>query len=229
MTDIEESIIKKIRKLLTLANCKGATEAEAKQAMEMAQHLMTKYKISIANVESEKVSFEIRHEVFHKRKSQSINPADEYIMPILQRFYRVRVLYSGGRYGKELIIIGAHEDIEIAKYVHAFLRNVFFKCWNEYKRINLYANRRSYYRGLSEGLHERMLNSELCEKQTAEQDTCQKFELVLRNTNIAIRDYVSDTFGGAKQAKQRKSSIDSSSYSAGKIRGGTISINKAIH
>ena len=224
-----DAVMEKIKKLLTLANCKGATEAEAKNAMEMAQRLMTKYKISVANVsaESEK-TIGIIHEVFHKRKSQSINPADEYIMPILKRFYRVYILYSGNRWGKELIIIGAPEDIEIAKYVHCFLRNIFFKCWNEYKRINEYANRRSYYRGLAEGLHERMHQAEVDEKQNAPTDSCQQFEVVLANTNIAIRDYITQTFGGMHRTNGRKSSLDRSSYLAGKVKGGTISINKAI-
>ena len=50
MDSTTDSIIKRIKKLLTLANNSGATEAEAKNAMAMAQRLMTKYNISMANV-----------------------------------------------------------------------------------------------------------------------------------------------------------------------------------
>ena len=33
-----------------------------------------------------------------------------------------------------MVVIGTPENIEIAKYVHGYLRKVFFKCWNEFKR-----------------------------------------------------------------------------------------------
>ena len=129
MDSTTNSIIKRIKKLLTLANNSGATEAEAKNAMAMAQRLMTRYNISVANVGDEKPKQNIRHEEYFTRKG-GLNPADKEITVILKRFYKVKILFNGGR---GLVMVGTPEDIEIAKYVHGYLRGVFFKCWNDYK------------------------------------------------------------------------------------------------
>ena len=127
--NIEKSILKRIQKLLTLSKDKGASKAEAERAMEMAQRLMTKYNITMANIENDTPASKIKHEYFFSRAV--LNPADTEITAILCRFYKVKILYNGN---SGMVVIGTPENIEIAKYVHGYLRNVFFKCWNEFKR-----------------------------------------------------------------------------------------------
>ena len=127
--NIEKPILKRIQKLLTLSKDKGASKAEAERAMEMAQRLMTKYNITMANIENDTPASKIKHEYFFSRAV--LNPADTEITAILCRFYKVKILYNGN---SGMVVIGTPENIEIAKYVHGYLRNVFFKCWNEFKR-----------------------------------------------------------------------------------------------
>ena len=226
MDSTTDSIIKRIKKLLTLANNSGATEAEAKNAMAMAQRLMTKYNISMANVGNDKPSERnIRHEQYFTRKG-SLNPADKEITVILNKFYKVKILFSGGC---SLVMVGTPEDIEIAKYVHGYLRAVFFKCWNEYKETAAFPNKADYYFGLQTGICERMQEAENSAKSEETEEACKNYELVLVNNKEAIRSYIYDTFGKLGRSRRRSSSrMDANSFYAGKAKGSTVQINQAI-
>lgn len=228
--DNEKYIIKKIQKLLNLAKGKNATEGEVKNAMEMAQRLMTKYKISIANLgdSAEKPDMAIKHEEFFSRKG-GLNPADTCIINILLRFYRVRVLTTNNFGSKGMMLVGTPEDIEIAKYVHGYLRRTFFECWNNYKKENPRGDRASYYRGLSYGIIDRLEEAEKQAKAEESENACKNYEIVLANTTEAINSYVNETFGKyLKSERHRRTTSDGASYHAGFAKGKTIAINKAI-
>lgn len=226
MDSTTDSIIKRIKKLLTLANNSGATEAEAKNAMAMAQRLMTKYNISMANVGNDKPSERnIRHEQYFTRKG-SLNPADKEIAVILNRFYKVKILFNGGC---SLVMVGTPENIEIAKYVHGYLRAVFFKCWNSFKETATFPNKADYYFGLQTGICEKMQEAENSAKSEETQEACKKYELVLVKNKEAIANYIYDTFGKLGKSRRRSASrMDANSFYAGKAKGSTISINQAI-
>ncbi len=226
MDNTTDLIIKRIKKLLTLANNSGATEAEAKNAMAMAQRLMTKYNISMANVGNDKPSERnIRHEQYFTRKG-SLNPADKEIAVILNRFYKVKILFNGGC---SLVMVGTPENIEIAKYVHGYLRAVFFKCWNSFKETVAFPNKADYYFGLQTGICEKMHEAENSAKSEETQEACKNYELVLVKNKEAISNYIYDTFGKLGKSRRRSASrMDANSFYAGKAKGSTISINQAI-
>lgn len=228
--DNEKHIIKRIQKLLNLAKGKNASEGEVKNAMEMAQRLMTKYKISMANLgdPEEKSNMGIRHEEFFSRKGM-LNPADTCIINILLRFYRVRVLTTNNFGSKGMMLVGTPEDIEIAKYIHGYLRQTFFDCWNAYKKENINADKASYYRGLSYGIIERLTEAEKQAKAEESESACKNYEIVLVNTKEAIDSYVNNTFGRYLKSERRRTvRSDGDSYRAGFAKGKTIAINKAI-
>ena len=100
--NMEEPIIKRIQKLLRLANDRGATRAEAENAMAMAQRLMTKYNISVANVsDNPAAQTRIHHEAFFTRKA-NFNVADRLIMNLL--------VWYLDRYTKPVRFGGASDD-----------------------------------------------------------------------------------------------------------------------
>ena len=226
--DIEKSILKRIQKLLTLAKDKGATQAEAENAMAMAQHLMTKYKIEMANISDDSPKSGIRHEEFFSRKG-ALNPADNCIINILLRFYRVRVLITHDFGNRGMMLVGTPEDIEIAKYVHGYLRTVFFNCWNSYKKVNPRADRASYYRGLSYGIIEKLEEAEKRAKSEESETACKNYEIVLVKTKESINNYINEVWGKrVKNERSRRALSDSTSYHAGFTKGTTISIKQAI-
>ena len=225
-TDTEKSIIQRIRKLLTLANNSGATEAEAQNAMAMAQRLMIKYNISTASIGvNNTVETDIKQEFYMKRKTAQ-NPADREIVRILERFYNVKIFFHSGIEGYYLMMIGTPENIEIAKYVHGYLRNVFFKCWNEYKRTVDFGNERTYYCGLRMGLYGKLEQAERETKSEASDTDCQKYELAIVNNKEAIMRYVAKNIKYKTTRTPAYRNLDS--YTAGRAKGATISINQAI-
>ena len=229
--DKEKHIIKRIQKLLNLARGKNASEGEVKNAMEMAQRLMIKYKISVANLDETsdvKQGIGIQHEEFFSCKG-SLNPADISILQLLIKFYRVRVIqFSRCWGGKGLTLVGTPEDIEIAKYVHGYLRKTYFDCWNNYKKENPLADRASYYRGLTDGISDRLREAEQQAKAEESKSACEKYEIVLVNTREAIIRYMNETFGNLKNGRNRAVRNDRASFQAGHAKGKTIAINKAI-
>ena len=223
--NIEKSILKRIQKLLTLAKDKGASPAEAESAMAMAQRLMTKYGIEMANISDDSPKSSIKHEEFFTRKG-GLNPADAEISSILKQFYKVKILFNGM---KGLVIVGTPEDIEIAKYVHGYLRNIFFKCWNEYKKSVVYANKADFYFGLRTGIEQRMEEAENSVKAEESQEVCDKYELAINNNREAIKSYIFETFGKLGKSRRRASTrTDANSFYAGKAKGSTVQINQAI-
>ena len=56
------------------------------------------------------------------------------ILSLLQAHFNVRTILMHGRDKTPVDIIGAPEDVDFAVYALAFLRETFFRCWNEFKR-----------------------------------------------------------------------------------------------
>jgi hypothetical protein len=136
----ESEILDKIRKLLRLADrSRGATENEAKVALTKAQELMTRHNIDSALLRMERGesgggSFKVDKGNLDLPKT--LNPADLMILSLLQAHFNVKtILMSGGR-GTAVDIIGAPADIDFAIYAFNYLRQTFFRCWNEFKRTN---------------------------------------------------------------------------------------------
>ena len=222
--NIEKSILKRIQKLLTLSKDKGASKAEAERAMEMAQRLMTKYNITMANIENDTPASKIKHEYFFSRAV--LNPADTEITAILCRFYKVKILYNGN---SGMVVIGTPENIEIAKYVHGYLRNVFFKCWNEFKNTCLRPDKADYYFGLRCGIYERMEQAEKDTLSGEGEESRQNYELALSNNEHELEVYIKNTFRVIGESRRRQGKrMDATSYRAGREKGATLQINQAI-
>jgi hypothetical protein len=85
-------------------------------------------------------------------KAKSL-PADTLILSLLQGHFNVRVILMSGHRKTPVDIIGAPEDVDFAIYALSFLRETFFRCWNEFKKTAWNPDRASYYRGLRDGIH----------------------------------------------------------------------------
>ena len=87
------------------------------------------------------------------------------ILSLLQSHFNVKTILMPDGRGTPVDIIGAPADIDFAIYAFNFLRQTFFRCWNEFKRTHANPDKASYYRGLRDGL-----NAELkAAKQRAEE------------------------------------------------------------
>ncbi len=228
----QSEILEKIRKLLRLADTsRGATENEAKVALAKAQELMTRHNIDSALLRMERGESGGAGFTVDKGKvdlPKTLNPADLMILSLLQSHFNVKTILMPGSKGTPVDIIGAAADIDFAIFAFNYLRQTFFRCWNDFKRTHANPDKASYYRGLRDGL-----NAELkAAKQRAEEsyatDQRQTYGLVVVDQEAAITRFVEENYGKLRARNTRARRVDSGSYFAGETKGRTIQINRPL-
>ena len=228
----KSEVLDKIRKLLRLADrSRGSTENEAKVALAKAQELMTRHNIDSAlfrmeHGESGGAAFTVNKAKVDLPKT--LNPADFMILSLLQTHFNVRTILMHDGKGTPVDIIGAPEDVDFAIFSFNYLRQTFFRCWNEFKKTAWKPDKASYYRGLRDGI-----NAELkAAKQRAEESYAtgqrQTYALVVVDQTAAITRYVDEHYGKLRTRTHRTRSVNSESYFAGETKGRTIQINRPL-
>ncbi len=158
-SSVESSILRKIKKMFALAG--SSNENEARTAMVMANNLLLKHNISIAEVENKK-------EYVHKFVGEVLSrtPA-EYgmICNILSDYFFVLTIWmfsydaKTDRKGSRLELSGSPENVEIAEYVYFYLINQTENLWQKYKRENNISSqkfRKSFVLGVIMGFKEKL-------------------------------------------------------------------------
>ena len=84
-------------------------------------------------------------------------------------------------------IIGAPADIDFAIYAFNFLRETFFRCWNEFKTTRTNPDRASYYRGLRDGLHAELKAAKRRAEESYGDGDRQTYALAVVDQQAAIR------------------------------------------
>ena len=179
--ETKQKIVEKIKKALALANNnKNPNEAEA--AMLMAQKMMAKYHIEMQEVE-EAEEPEIQQDGVEIKKGSW----RKSLIKLICNNYRCDC-YIQGVGGKKIIIVGAKEDIEIAKTIYEFAENQLIDGFNKYFENNYTeytsiqvknAVRKDFADGFIRGLNEKF------EKQKEEEiKENQQYALVLTNTKV---------------------------------------------
>ena len=226
----ESDILDKIRKLLRLADkSRGATENEAKVALSKAQELMTRHNIDSALLRmeaGEKSGIDVTKGLYELPKS--LNPADVLILSLLQSHFNVRVILMSGHRKTPVDIIGATADVDFALFALTFLRDTFFRCWNEFKKTAWNPDRASYYRGLRDGIDAELTAAKKRAEESYAEDDRNTYALVVVDQDAAITRYVEENYGKVRTRRQRRRRVDSTSYLAGETKGRTIRINRPL-
>ncbi len=231
MNNDTNNILDKVRKLLRMADrSRGSTENEAKVALAKAQELMTRHNIDSALLRSERGE---HGGIFTVSKGQvdlpkTLNPADYMILSILQVHFNVKTILMPNGRGTPVDIIGAPADIDFAIFAFNYLRQTFFRSWNEFKRGHANPDKASYYRGLRDGLHAALKAAKQKAEQSYATDQREKFQLVVVDQEAAIKHYVAENYGRLRNRSQRRRHLHSGSYAAGQTKGRTIQINRPL-
>jgi len=227
----QSDILDKVRKLLRLADrSRGSTENEAKVALAKAQELMTRHNIDSALFRMEHgeaaCGFKVNKGSFDLPKA--LNPADMMILSLLQAHFNVRTILMHGRDKTPVDIIGAPEDVDFAVYALAFLRETFFRCWNEFKRTAHNPDKASYYRGLRDGINAELTAAKQRAENAYTEGQMGSYAIMLVDQKAVVTRYVEDNYGKLRTRTQRNRRVDSHSYVAGKNKGHTIRINRPL-
>lgn len=232
ITKSKSEILDKIHKLLRLADrSRGSTENEAKVALSKAQELMTRHNIDSALLRMEREAeggggFTVNKGTFDLPKT--LNPADMMILSLLQSHFNVRTILMHGRDKTPVDIIGAPEDVDFAVYALTFLRETFFRCWNEFKRDTFKPDKASYYRGLRDGINSELTAAKRRAENAYTSGQMGRYELVVVDQKAIVARFVEDNYGKLRTRTQHNRRVDSHSYVAGESKGRTIRINRPL-
>lgn len=130
-----DSIKKKIAKLLAMANDSGASEAEAQLAMEKAQEYLAEYNLSMEDVEGTLKQEDITDEAFTEQVRETWQIS---LRTATARLYFCKYYYSTGvideNYKKatEHNYVGRPHNIAVAKSMTSYLINTIKKLGEEH-------------------------------------------------------------------------------------------------
>ncbi len=172
-------IVDKIKKLLAVDPAKGATQAEAEQALMAAQRLALKNNIDLASIDTTEdtgAGEPIINQPWTPVRegggecAARLPTCHKFITWILTNYFAVRIIEitawgtyedkgvtkSGKR--KSLSIIGRQTNVQIAIYVYGFLHREFMDLWHKHKKETgaSMSSRNSFFFGLYAGLNEKM-------------------------------------------------------------------------
>lgn len=238
-----EDLARKIRALLALS--KSANENESALAMQRAQQMAIQYGIDLASIPAtaEKVEEEavVRQDLSVGNK---INPTQRLITYLLQAFYNVRVITTGGRYGgRQVVLIGTTSDVEMAKFVNGYLAETFQRLWTEYYRTKQCHKsvRNSYIYGLYQGLRNKLAEAQSEAKATgfarveAEKGSeeaarvKQCYALVVQNKEERVQKAVAEFFPRLRTGKARiNHNTNYDVVAHGRVAGRSINVNRPI-
>lgn len=156
---IESSILRKIKKMFALAG--SSNENEARTAMVMANNLLLKHNISMAELENKK-------DYVHKFVGEVLSrtPVEfNIISTILSDYFFVLTIWTFSynahldKKGNRLEICGSPENVEIAEYVYFYLINQMESLWQKYKldnNIKYQKYKKSFILGVLMGFKEKL-------------------------------------------------------------------------
>ena len=212
---MKEKIIEKIKKALALAN-NNKNPNEAQAAMLMAQKMMAKYHIEMQEVEEVEEAEVQEDEVNVKKGSWR-----KSLMKVICNNYRCDCFLRGTT-GKRIIIVGAKEDIEIAKTIYEFAENQLLDGFNNYFKNNYEeyteiqiknAVRKDYADGFIRGLKEKFARQK-------EEETKKNEQYALVVTNKKVEEYMENlNIRGHYRPRENSSFTDPYAFVNGRDKG----------
>lgn len=159
----EDRLLRVLKKVMSLAS--SPNEHEAQAAMQKGQELLLKHNIDLTRLNQERHYFcRTLGEIKGRRTSSEL-----WMASLLSRFFFVEVLWKGSydarrnREGSVLEIMGTHQNLDMAEYVHGFLQRVLKSLWLEYKKDKGIASDRDRQRfgvGVLEGFYRKLEEQE---------------------------------------------------------------------
>lgn len=179
---VNQDVVDKIKKLLSVDETKGSSQHEHEQALMAAQRLALRHGINLDEIdtsESVGASEPVVGEDFTPDRtgggkcSSRLPTSHKYIAWILEKFFRVELIYISKfadyedkgvkKFGRvrTLQVFGKKTNVQIALYVYGFLHREFSMLWHEHKRKTNapMASRNSFFYGLYVGLHGKLLET----------------------------------------------------------------------
>lgn len=229
-TTIDNTIVAKLKKLLTLN--RDATGAEAETALVMATKLATKYEIDIASIELE-TGVQKKEEMVNSDKSVGprLPVTQKWVSWLLQNCFNVSLVYSGSRWGgRRICFLGRKSDVEFAKYVNDFLNEHMLRSWQYYQKTNKVDTRyrASYFHGFYEGLKSKLTeakkNQQTESLSTVSKTVADRYALTIVDEEKARKDFVSQQFTSLRNVRSYTRTYHNSDVNGAGVAAGRSTV-----
>ena len=210
---MDNKLIEKIQKLISLAD--SPNENEAKAAMAKAQELMLKHNIDMRSVESHDSEYINETSETFKRE----HPYMKHINGILQDFFFVKVVKSCRRGASFFNYIGEKNNVATAVHTKNFLMDTFERLWQDYRKETgaTRGSKTSFIYGLAQGISAKLKE----QRQAAEE----QYGLVLVNDPKAT-EKMNELFNKLRSGGRNRMNLgDAAAISAGQAAGKGVSFN----
>ncbi|MFN7146676.1 MAG: SprT-like domain-containing protein [Myxococcota bacterium] len=151
----QDRVLRRVQKLLALAESPNANESQA--AASAARKLMLRY-----NIDALPTEHGFRH---LGEPTGRLQEADRWLATVLGDHFFVNVIWvpvydvHTGRTGRVLEICGTPPNLELATYVHGFLKETSERLWRQHKRAHRIVGdkeRQRFVAGVMRGFHEKL-------------------------------------------------------------------------
>lgn len=182
---MSDKVRDRIRKLLALARDKGASEAEAASAMEVALRMMAQHKLTEQELGEEKEKTIIRGIVF---------PEDivwhRYTAQAAAELYSVRIVSGpSNQHERAFVFVGLQDNVEAADDLFQWLNEQIETLYTSFLPKGMTKSERSNYRRTFKGAAAmRTWHQALVIKRRLEGDKATSRALVVVNNQLALVD-----------------------------------------
>jgi hypothetical protein len=236
------ALLDKISALLSKTQDNGCTEGEAISAAELAQKLMIKYGLSLAELQAIPSPIEACEAdataVGNRRAHEvlSLAKAIAFYTDTKTWYSRHGMIHLGkGRirlhesHGIVAVYFGLSADVQVAKYLTNTLRimldsewSTFWRAYPETPKPNARTARASFMRGMTNRLSNRLRNMKKAQNASAE-NNCR--DIVLAKDQIVEAAYEASEIKPRRERSSGARFSDSASFYAGSAAGDRISIS----
>lgn len=238
MTEIESKILRRVRKMMALANDKGASEGERDNAMRMVQAYLAKYNLDMGTVNAEEQTEEARE----KHSADFLGkPWALQIAAAIARLYFCHYFYStlGGNKGPTQparhTFVGRHSNVVTAQEMAQFVVESVNREAQRYKRdiMGSYGDYRAFAQGAAERIRQRVriLIDEASTKGVATEEepgTALVLASLYQRETDANKNWL--TTQGVKLSSSRSQSYAEGSHAraAGRSYGSNVSLHRQV-
>lgn len=231
---MDQLVIEKLQKILSLAHGRGATEGEMQAALARAQEIAIKHGIDLASVperqEKSRIRIDVGKSSEFRTSTRYEHPYHPWVALVCEACFDVKFLFWRTRVGShpyihKMIVIGEPTDVALALEIYRWLEDLFPSLYHKaVKRgevLKNFAGQNGYYAGLYRGIK---LNNEREKDKMAEGDKS-KWALVVVSKKDAIEKHVEDNYK-IKNPKTSRKSYDAASQRQGINDGKQIKLKQ---
>lgn len=232
MADINK-IKERVQALLAKAMDAASSENEATAAYEAAQKLMSKYRLSQADLdavgENDFKSYDVDGKPMKSGKGYVYHPVDKYLGTTIAQFTGTRFYFYHNR--AHCKFFGLIEDVEFVSWMRQALIAHFDKGWADYKdfgrknkRIkDLGAERQSFSVGFADAIKDRLDNWMF---RTTDDDT--EFALTCKRADIVTDELARRGVRLGTMGPRRSLGISTQAAGAGRVVGDSATLGRGV-